>query len=517
MTIHKSPPILWAWLVCFGCAAVLLLFCSGTSPLYNGHDWTDANTYLTMGRGLLHEVVPYRDLFDHKGPLLYFVYALGALLSPSGFFGIYLLQAAALGTALFFLYQTALLVLEDSARAAVCTAALPIFLLTAGIYYLPANLDYGGGSAEEFCIPLLAAALWLSARCEFRGHWGWGPMLAMGVLAGCVCLIKFNLVLFWVGLLLPVFLRFLVRRAWREFFLSLAWGALGGSISVAPYLLYGAATGSLDDFFRCYILFNRSYAEAVSIPYLIATAAEQAYRNLATIPILLLALISLLLGLLLLRRVPVLWRIGVLLAFCALGFAVFCGRAMWYTLLPLLLAAFPGIAALAGAVPKGWLSGRALASGVLCLVLGAAAVANNQLVFHKDFFWSDRPTCQQEIAALVRSGPYEHPTLLEAGMLNRGYYNELDLIPTVYYFYLPNVTYDLHPEILDSQLAAIQAEQTDYVVLQSSLSRLSPSSLPEDAVQAQLCLAALEHYQLVDVVKGTGAVDHLYYHLFVRR
>ena len=130
MTIHKSPPILWAWLVCFGCAAVLLLFCSGTSPLYNGHDWTDANTYLTMGRGLLHGVVPYRDLFDHKGPLLYFVYALGALLSPSGFFGIYLLQAAALGTALFFLYQTALLVLEDSARAAVCTAALPIFLLT---------------------------------------------------------------------------------------------------------------------------------------------------------------------------------------------------------------------------------------------------------------------------------------------------------------------------------------------------------------------------------------------------
>ena len=189
MTIHKSPPILWAWLVCFGCAAVLLLFCSGTSPLYNGHDWTDANTYLTMGRGLLHGVVPYRDLFDHKGPLLYFVYALGALLSPSGFFGIYLLQAAALGTALFFLYQTALLVLEDSARAAVYTAALPIFLLTAGIYYLPANLDYGGGSAEEFCIPLLAAALWLSARCEFRGHWGWGPMLAMGVLAGCVCLI----------------------------------------------------------------------------------------------------------------------------------------------------------------------------------------------------------------------------------------------------------------------------------------------------------------------------------------
>ena len=65
MTIHKSPPILWAWLVCFGCAAVLLLFCSGTSPLYNGHDWTDANTYLTMGRGLLHGVDVYKRQSVH--------------------------------------------------------------------------------------------------------------------------------------------------------------------------------------------------------------------------------------------------------------------------------------------------------------------------------------------------------------------------------------------------------------------------------------------------------------------
>ena len=37
------------------------------------------------------------------------------------------------------------------------------------------------------------------------------------------------------------------------------------------------------------------------------------------------------------------------------------------------------------------------------------------------------------------------------------------------------------------------------------------------AAFAEQGLTALEHYQLVDVVKGTGAVDHLYYHLFVRR
>ncbi len=518
MSQRKARPALAAWLVCFAFAAALLLLCTGTSPLYNGHDWTDANTYLTMARGLLQGSVPYRDLFDHKGPLLYFVYALGVLISPSGFLGVFLLQTAALGTTLFFFYRTALLLLGDSPRAAVCAAAVPLFLLTAGIYYLPANLDYGGGSAEEFCFPLMAAALWLSARCEVRERWSRGSMLAMGVLAGCVCLIKFNLVLFWVGLLLPVFLRLLAGRQWREFCLSALWGLAGAMIPLIPYLLYGVATGSLDDFFYAYIQFNRAYAVTGSLPRLVWNTVMQAYRNLVSIPILLLALIALLLGLLFLRRAPVLWRVSVFLAFGGLGVAVFCGRTMLYTLLPLLLAVFPGAVALTDVLTRRvGRSPSAFGAAVLCLVLGGAAVVNNQMIFHKDFFWSNTPTCQEQIAALVRSGPYEDPTLLEAGMLNRGYYNELDLIPTVYYFYLPNVTYAQCPEILDSQLAAIQEEETDYVVLQSSLAELSSDSLPKEEIQARLCLAALEHYQLVDVVKGTGAVDHLYYHLFVRR
>ena len=46
---------------------------------------------------------------------------------------------------------------------------------------------------------------------------------------------------------------------------------------------------------------------------------------------------------------------------------------------------------------------------------------------------------------------------------------------------------------------------------------LSPDPLPSSPIQAQLCQAALDHDRLVGVVKGTGAVDHLYYHLFVRR
>ena len=524
MSIRKYRPTLAAWLVCVLFAALVLVFCTGTSPLYNGHDWTDPNTYLTVGRGLLRGTVPYRDLFDHKGPLLYFIFALGALLHPTGFFGVFFLQVISLGTALFFFYGLGLMLLKSAPRAAVCAAVLPFFVLTAGIYYLPDLLDYGGGSAEEFCLPLLAAALWLSARCELRGSWGKRPMLAMGVLAGCVALIKFNLVLFWVGLLLPVFLRFLVRRQWKEFLTSALWGALGVGIALAPYLLYALATGSLDDFFRVYIRFNSTYAAVPASPAVLARELLTRARNtLVSHHILAAALVLLPLGLLLLYRAPAVWRLSLLLAFGALSFALFCGRVIPYNMIPLLPAAFFGAAGLVGLLPRELLRGRwkrpaaALLSGALCLALGAAAVGNNQMLGHKDFAWSGTPTCQEEIAALIRSGPYEEPTLLEAGMLNRGFYNELGLTPTVYYFYMPNILYAQYPDILDSQLTYIQNAVTDYVVLQSALPSFSPESLPSDPMQANLCLAALENYQLVAVVKGTGAVDDLNYHLYVRR
>ena len=52
------------------CAGLALVFASTASPLYATNFWTDTNIYFTIGRGMLKGLMPYRDLFDHKGPLL---------------------------------------------------------------------------------------------------------------------------------------------------------------------------------------------------------------------------------------------------------------------------------------------------------------------------------------------------------------------------------------------------------------------------------------------------------------
>ena len=45
----------------------------------------DPVVYLTIGNEVLHGAVPYRDLFDHKGPLTYWIYAGLNLLLPSSY------------------------------------------------------------------------------------------------------------------------------------------------------------------------------------------------------------------------------------------------------------------------------------------------------------------------------------------------------------------------------------------------------------------------------------------------
>ena len=76
--------------LCLGTAAVLLAVCSWSSPLYPYHCGGDANVYFTIGRNMLDGLVPYRDLIDQKGPLLFFIQMLAALVSRQSFLGVWL-------------------------------------------------------------------------------------------------------------------------------------------------------------------------------------------------------------------------------------------------------------------------------------------------------------------------------------------------------------------------------------------------------------------------------------------
>ena len=169
-------------------AAALLLFFSRCSPLYPTNNWGEANAFFTMGRSMLAGKIPYKDLVMGAGPAVYALHALAALISPSGFLGIWLLEIIALTMLLYFAWKAALRI-SGMGWLSMGAAVLLGLLLVSGKAFLY------GDTVEEWVLPLQMFAL-----CDLLAYLG-DPFRSMstrrlalhGFLAGCVFWTKFEL------------------------------------------------------------------------------------------------------------------------------------------------------------------------------------------------------------------------------------------------------------------------------------------------------------------------------------
>ena len=92
-------------LFCFALSALFLLICTKSSFLYPINDWNDSNCFFTVGKGMMQGKVPYRDLFEQKGPLLYFIHGLASLISFDSFLGVFFFEILSFGIFLWFSYR----------------------------------------------------------------------------------------------------------------------------------------------------------------------------------------------------------------------------------------------------------------------------------------------------------------------------------------------------------------------------------------------------------------------------
>ena len=188
------------------CGFLIMMICTRSSFLYVFNLWDDANSYFTMGKCIFRGMVPYRDLFDQKGILLYFIYGLASLISPTTFRGVFVMEVIAATFTVFWILKIYQLFLEPT------TFPYTVAPITAAVLYSSRNF-YWGGSAEEFMLPFIAGGLYLSVhyfRRIYPKPMNYGTVLAGGILAGCVLNIKFNSLGFFFAWMMMVFLADLI-------------------------------------------------------------------------------------------------------------------------------------------------------------------------------------------------------------------------------------------------------------------------------------------------------------------
>ncbi|MCD7824891.1 MAG: glycosyltransferase family 39 protein [Clostridiaceae bacterium] len=142
-----------AWLVLLIVCLIWLLPTSTHSPLYNGELPTgDASIFTMMGKAWANGLIPYKDIFDHKGPIIFFAYMIGYLIKPE--LGIFLFELLAIWVSVVFAYKIGCLVYG---RTAGVVSVLCVLLYST-------VLEFGRALTEEFNLPVLMISMYLMLR-----------------------------------------------------------------------------------------------------------------------------------------------------------------------------------------------------------------------------------------------------------------------------------------------------------------------------------------------------------------
>lgn len=132
-------------------AVFVISMLSKSSPLYPFNDWVDTNIFLTVGKSVLHGKVLYRDIYEQKGPLLFLIFVLPAIISEKSFIGVYILECFSAFFFLFYSYKISKLFAPQSS----------LMLLPAYAFIVYSSRSFShGGSVEELCLPMVTCSLY---------------------------------------------------------------------------------------------------------------------------------------------------------------------------------------------------------------------------------------------------------------------------------------------------------------------------------------------------------------------
>lgn len=233
-------------------AFFVLINSDSTSPFFLNHG-LDSSIFQYMGFAITKGKIPYTDLFDHKGLLLYWLNSAGYLLSSS--WGVCLLQILSLSVTICLWYK----LLEGDRPEWLKWAVIILSLLALYAYYDNGNMT------EEWSLPFISYPFVIYCHNLKRGsnRFTQSQLIFIGLCMGCLALMRVNNMSPIVGLLLYCLIVAMKRKEYG--YLACSIGIIASSACL-PLLLaigymgtIGGVQGIRDMFFAT-ITFNMEYS-----------------------------------------------------------------------------------------------------------------------------------------------------------------------------------------------------------------------------------------------------------------
>lgn len=440
----------------------LLLLCSHMSPLYFSNEWSDVNIYFNIGKAIFNGQTLYTEIFDHKGPLIFFIYGFGYLISNNSFFGMFLIELAGWFAMVYFMYKTANLYLG---KAGACFVAmiLPVLLI---------KIMKAGGSVEEFILCFEAVSFYYFVRYfknEDNSIHDPKIMLVHGILSSAVFFMKLNLMLIWFFPIAGICINLMYRKEFKNLILNLLGYILGFLLVAVPVFMYFYVNGAVEEAYNVYIELNSRYAQLQGAG---DTLILLMYRSLFLYLEPLSMCVLLFIGVFYFPIKYLKSNIGkcvILLSGITTIVMIYISPVyQYYYPIPLLM--FSGL-------------------GVLSIFLFAKKyVQVDNLPFKFVFVFafilvyagmSQTDLSAMRMAGLLVKNPgllmqgsrniivqEKNPTLLNLSFgLGNSLFTTCNIVPNVKYFISPNLTYESYPEMRDEQEQYIKNKEVQFIII----------------------------------------------------
>jgi hypothetical protein len=236
-------------LILCGVLSVLL----PTSPLNMPLTYRDSGVFLYVGWRILNGELPYRDIWDHKPPVVFYINALGLEIFNTSRWGVWIIEFLFLLTAAITGYY----LIKKSLGTISAVLSSLLWLLTL-VFVIQ-----GGNLTEEYALPMQFAALWLAIDIDKPDLQDWRYFL-IGVIWGAAFFTKQTSIGVWMAIIIYLILRRLISgkisRLIREILL-----VIGGSFAFGiPIAIFFGAQGTLPQFWNAAFQFNLVYAKTAT-------------------------------------------------------------------------------------------------------------------------------------------------------------------------------------------------------------------------------------------------------------
>ena len=434
--------------------------------------------------------VPYRDLYEQKGPVLYFLFALSALPVKTGYLGVWITEVISFALFLFYSGRIAALYLKHRGFVWLILPVLGFLVCLAPAF------DMGGGVEElHLCCFVLSLFYILRALQEKRLMKAWESLL-IGACTAAAFWSKYTFCGFYAGLVVLVLIWYLSRKELKRLGLTVL-HYLGGFAAVTlPVLLYFWMNHALDDLIQAYFINNITlYARTEK------SAFEYAYTSLGLTfkRNFLYSVLWIPGGLLVLIGFIRHWKesLAVLLSFAGLVLTTYmrspgyiyyglvlapyalAGMIMILLIPDRLLARFTGKKA-ASRVWVGWKAGYAALLILMLTVLSLLLEQHSSNTYAMSGRYRETP--QARFAAIIREVP--DAAVYNYRFLDGGFYYAAGVLPVNRFFCHFNI--DLEEQDTEAR-SLVESGRFDFIVTRTNK---LPSSLVEKGGYELVCEAS---------------------------